>query len=96
MKRKPVTVEEQVAYLELFNQMLSEMLQARYDRAEGGEASTLTRPGLGAGRMVGLGDRREMNNRGVEEARGVSQRYKRRDNLLSFIKKTVVPYPRLG
>ena len=96
MKRKPVPVEEQVAYLELFNQMLSEMLQDRYDRAEGGEASTWTVPGLGTGRVVDLAEMREMNNRGVEQAMGVSQRYKRRDNLLSFIKKTVVPYPRLG
>ena len=97
MKRKPVS--EQVAYLEWFNQMLSEMLQARYDdRAGGGEARpwTVPGPGKGKGRVVRMGDMEEMTDGGVEEARGGSRRYKRRESLLSFIKKTVVPYPRLG
>ena len=65
MKRKPVAVEEQVAYLELFNQMLSEMLHARYDdMAGGGEGDPWTVPGLGTGkegvedRCVRLGDMR--------------------------------------
>ena len=31
-----------------------------------------------------------------EEEHGRSLRYKRRDNMNKFIKKTVVPYPRLG
>ena len=44
-----------------------------------------------------LGDMRDERYKewGEEEHRG-NLRYKRRDKMNNFIKKTVVPYPRLG
>ena len=44
-----------------------------------------------------LADMSEEGHQGWgEEEQGQNLRYKRRDNMNKFIKKTVVPYPRLG
>ena len=52
--------------------------------------------GGGRGQMREAGRYEKLYNGRVKEVRGGIARYKRRENLLNFIKKTVVPYPRLG
>ena len=88
MKRKFVSVEDERAYLDILQQMLSEALLARLDRSVGGGGSSWRVPDLVTG-MVERGTDRK------DEERAMS-RNKRKEKLYSFIKKTVVPYPRLG
>ena len=100
-----MSVEDERAYLDILKQMLSEILQARQDRSLGGD-SPWGVPNLVTG-MHGRGVNKESHGERMEnkeeryhgeeenEGRGRS-RYKRREKLYSFIKKTVVPYPRLG
>ena len=108
MKRKFVSVEDERAYLGILKQMLSEVLLARHDKNVGAGNSHWRVPNLVTGMMErgrgvneeNPGDRMEnkgesYHRQGENKGRGRS-RYKRRVKLYSFIKKTVVPYPRLG
>ena len=107
MKRKFLSAEDDGAYHGILKQMLSEMLVARQERSVGAGNSHWRVPNLVTG-MMERGREREdggerMENKREscggegenEEGRGKSM-YKRRDKLYRFIKKTVVPYPRLG
>ena len=108
MKRKFVSVEDEHAYLDILKQMLSEVSLARHDRGMGAGNSHWGVLNLVTGMMErGRGVNNEIHGERMEnkrdsyggekenEGRGRS-RYKGRDRLYSFIKKTVVPYPRLG
>ena len=106
MKRKFVSVEDEHAYLDILKQMLSEVSLARHDRGMGAGNShwgvlNLVTGMMERGRKKDDGGERMENKmdsyggQGENEGRGRS-RNKRREKLYSFIKKTVVPYPRLG
>ena len=99
-----MSVEDERAYL--VQQMLSQVLIALHDRSVGDGDSPWRVPNLVTGMMErgrekdDGGERMEnkmdsYGGQGENEGRGRS-RNKRREKLYSFIKKTVVPYPRLG
>ena len=99
-----MSVEDERAYL--VQQMLSQVLIALHDRSVGDGDSPWRVPNLVTGMIErGMMDRgmtkedggeRVENKMGGYSGQGENDRNKRREKLYSFIKKTVVPYPRLG
>ena len=93
--------------MEIVHQLIAEVLRAKYDGLRlsswlGKTQRMVPSPDVAWGGWRGdieerLGDMRdERCQGGGEEKHRVNLRYKRRDNMNRFIKKTVVPYPRLG